>query len=105
MMAASVAYSNGNVQKTLRVLAVAPGDSDTMASQLGSIIGAWGGEVVLRDLDDGLATDLDHVEVAILDQYSINLSDLAAGLIELAHKHGRLQKRQDIAQSKRRRPE
>ena len=101
MMAASVAYSDGDVQQALRVLAVAPGDSDTMASQLGSLIGAWSGEDGLRNLDPDLAADLDQVEGAILDQYNIRLSDLAASLIELAHKHGRLQKRNKVARSKR----
>ena len=72
-----------------------------MASQLGSLIGAWSGEDGLRNLDPDLAADLDQVEGAILDQYNIRLSDLAASLIELAHKHGRLQKRNKVARSKR----
>ncbi len=92
MMAAAVAYSDGDVRKALRVLAVAPGDSDTMASQLGSLAGAWSGDIALRKLDTIFASDLNQVQSCIKDQFGIETSDLADSLIELAHKHGCCQK-------------
>jgi len=86
MMSAVVGYAGSDVRKSLRLLAVAPGDCDTMASQLGSIIGAWSGEDELRTINQVFASDLDQVQNRIGEQYGIKLNDLADRLTELAQR-------------------
>ena len=87
-MTAAVTYAGGDVRKALRILAVGPGDADTIPSQLGSIIGACMGEQALRQLGDGFSADFDAVKDCIKQLYGIELSDLADYLVTLADKQG-----------------
>ena len=87
MMAAAVGYSNGNVKKTLQVLAIAPGDADTMASQLGSIMGAYYGEAALRQPAIGISSDLTQVRNCILEQFGEDIYAAPNNLIRIAEKN------------------
>ncbi len=87
-MAAAVGYAGGDLRKALRVLAVGPGDSDTVPSFLGSIMGGWCGERRLRALDAGFAADLDAVRDWLKNNYGVDLGAIAECLATLARKHG-----------------
>lgn len=92
-MTAVAAYAGNDVRKALRLLAVGPGDADTVPSQLGSIIGACLGERRLRQLNPGFSQDLTAAKDCIKRLYNIELSDLADCLVTLAHKQGCCQRR------------
>ena len=48
MITATVKFSGNNVRQALQILAVAPGDTDTMTTLLSSIVGAYRGESNVR---------------------------------------------------------
>ena len=49
MITAAVKFSGNKVRQALQILAVAPGDTDTMTTLLGSIVGAYRGESALPE--------------------------------------------------------
>ena len=81
MIAAAVGYSDGSIKRALQVLAVAPGDSDTMASQLGSIVGAYCGEKKLRRPTVDLSADLTRVSDCVITEFGWDISEISDVLL------------------------
>lgn len=65
LMTACVAYEPDGVA-AVQLLSISVGDSDTMASELGSIVGAYEGAARLRERPGALADDLAAVEFVLL---------------------------------------
>lgn len=71
---ASASYSSGNVAQAIKLLSFSGGDSDTMATFLGSIAGAWQGYDQLSNFG-GLGRDLEIVEQTIRTLFNIDLDE------------------------------
>ena len=68
--------------RVVQLLAVAPGDADTVPSHLGSIYGAWLGSR-RSDLGPAVREDLDRVESTLHQLLGVRLAVLSRGLDEL----------------------
>ena len=101
MMAAVVGYSKGDVRQALRLLAVSPGDTDTMTTLLGSIIGAYCGHKALQGIPDvRFILDLLSVRGNIKSVSGIDLFQFPAGLIKIADRLPELETLKDCCQKR-----
>ena len=101
MMAAVVGYSRGDVRQALRLLAVSPGDTDTMTTLLGSIIGAYCGNTALGGMGGAqFSLDLAFMQFNILLVSGIDLFRFPAGLIKIADRLPELEGLKDCCQKR-----
>ncbi len=81
-MVATTTYESDGV-KAVQLLAISPGDSDTIPSQLGSIVGAWKGKKNLERYGEDLKVDLERVSSVLSKYYSIDVQGRAKELSAL----------------------
>ena len=76
-MYAATAYSEGNPVRAIQPLAFGSGDSDTVCSMLGSLLGIWFGENALRQHND-FDADLTVVEDLLHQPFQVDLNQHVA---------------------------
>ena len=79
---AAAAYAEGDPIRTIQPLAFGSGDSDTVCSMLGSLLGIWFGENALRQHTD-LDADLTIVEDLLHETFQIDLNQHVALFMQL----------------------
>lgn len=88
MMSAAAAYAGADTHLALRILARAPGDSDTMPSILGTIMGARIGADRLSDWSDAMAEDLAAMRATVEQTFDISFEQRARCLANLVRRFG-----------------
>ena len=81
-MFAAAAYANGDPVRAIQPLAFGSGDSDTVCSFFGVLLGIWFGETALRQHTE-LDTDLTAVERLLSQTFQVDLNQHVALFMQL----------------------
>ena len=71
---AATVYAEGDPHRAIQVLAFSSGDSDTVCTFLGTLMGIWYGEPLLLQ-NANLVDDLQIVENVLTDKFEVDLNE------------------------------